>query len=518
MLIGVIWHLWYPNTPVPPFLGEPFKLSVLIVLLIWVLRDIDTRYTEKLSKIDEKVKGDPLTTVIQSLDDAHPDHLVRKKVAESLFKQTEQTAAKLLKPQDMYKGHYSYIKLGLIPHLLKLTEQVEGGRVYAVCGPKNWEDPYFKEWLDESVAAIDKKVSVTRIFLEPKSGLHYNKQKETMDKDMGDQAKKGIRVWYAPRSAYESIEFLRNMPDGFGFVVFVKNETEAKVIVHFDPSKNESALFSDSLITNQFRHIVKKLRSQSIPQGQSLSNHNLKKLKKVEDEAAKIINSIQFLKNHRISNLQLNYVHWRLHAEIEKLEEVISKENITILARPNYDYLSEVLCGIINTLGEGDTFQVITKPEIWNGLGLSTDKLLKSCNKAISERKATIKRFVLIDSDRLVDSEYLETLSKCVDIFKSHRGSHEPVFIYVSYRDKKYIDILKECPLAFVSEAKGNFPLRIRAINFENTKNDRTSEEYFPKLLLKFDENKDAQDFAIRKNFDAIISDIGNRRSTLDEM
>lgn len=398
--------------------------------------------------------ADPIQKALIKLPQKTPQY----EIATKLDKATEEASKLLMNPKTFYTGIDDYVE-GLKDNL-KILMGNSNGRVFAVCGDKPWKEQGMIDWFELNVLAISRKVSINRIFLQQKSDI------SEVAPIMQEQVDRGINVWYALKEEYEKVPFFKEIQEGFGFVIF-ETENGRKVIMHHYPDKTNSVLWEDQLITSQFKdayiQLIKNRNVVKIQPTSQLNSDNSAMIFKIQKQANQLKSNIDFLTRHSFSNLQINYLSWRLTSEINKLDQVINDKKINIFALDKFHYLSDVLGNLLCTLKTGDTFRVLSHVEVWGGGNLGIEKLLDQCDTAVEELGANVERIIFIDSNKENDNQYLQKLRSSLAIFNKY-GKDTPKYFVVDKNKSLYKELLSS-PMAYITEVRGNHRLQINTAN-----------------------------------------------------
>jgi hypothetical protein len=433
-------------------------------------------------------------------------------VAEKLFKASKEAVRQLNHPKT-FNNQEEYIN-----ELVRRIEPMinsRKGRIRAACGEKDWQHKGTKRWFEKNYEALRCNVSVNRIFIEEKE---WNKK--AADQEMIGQANKGINVRFAELKSLKNHPFLHNMPKGFGFVLFDYGNDRPEVIVHNDTLNpdEKSVLFDDPMIVSQFISLFNELSTDAYSNEITSSNVTdvgMHLEKKVLQKSEALTHYIRSLLDHRSSNLQLNFLIWRIEAELQKIARVLAG-SIDIYALGRYNYLSEIFGRLLEQLQEGDHYQTISTVDIWSGKNIGNKKFLDATAKAL-KNNAKIDRIIFVDKARLLNQnevDYHKQIKSAVELFEKFPEKDNSLFsikFLFDYIDGDFQEILQYAPSALITESKNSNQLMIRAHNVSNEANLTT-----PYLNLKFHSNNDND--AVSDSFISMFTPIDAQSISLGQM
>lgn len=466
-----------------------YKVGVLLALggaLFFLSFDIYKLVTGKvneikssLKEINENVKGvhDPLYKAAFSEGLGKPEI----QVANKLFKASKEAARQLKHPKQVFNNYEDYTN-ELIRRINQMMHS-KRGKINAACGEKDWELDGTQRWFDKNYEALKSNVSINRIFIE-----EIGWDADAACQQMQEQANKGINVRLAGIKGLKNHPLLNNIPRGFGFVIFDNGVDKPQVIVHNDPATEKSVLFDDPMIVGQFVSTFNELSSDAyskviLSNNQTDAGYILEK--QILHKSDELTMHIRHLLAHRFSNLQLNFINWRLGTELNKLRSVINGE-LPIYALDKYSYLSDIFGHLQRQLREGDTYQTITTVDVWSGNSIGSKKFLRS-NVMALKAGAHIDRVVFIDEKRLndkLDTDYHKGIKYGIDLFNSFSEKDNKNYslnFFISEMRGDHYEILQHAPVTLITEYGNKNRLGLYAHHVSNTDTNSV-----PFLDLKF--------------------------------
>ncbi len=219
---------------------------------------LDKNFKSEIIKLENEIirlenfvkqveKGDPLYEAAFNRNLGRPEI----QVATKLYGASKRAAIQLINPES-FEGQERF--LHELEFRINRMIRSKSGKIMAVCGEKNWKHPGIRQWFLRNVAALQAGVTVDRIFIE---SIEWDRN--SVEKEMKEQAKYGINVRFASLKNLQNHEVLRNLPKGFGFVIFDYGDNIQEVIVHNDPATEKSVLFTNVMIVAQFIHTFHNL-------------------------------------------------------------------------------------------------------------------------------------------------------------------------------------------------------------------------------------------------------------------
>ncbi len=464
--------------------------------VFWLLVGYVKTTNKNLEEIGKHIEGqrDPLVKAKENKKLSH----AQRHIAKMLYESTENSVVELINPVkgksfNSISEYNSYLE-----KCIRKMIDSEHGVVYAVCRKKEWDRHQI--WVDLNKLAIKNRVSVSRIFL-PYEGMDDEKSK-TYWKSQSDY---GIRV-LVPENKDEMKTHLESLLEGvdehFGFVIFEFSRTEKEVVFHHNPEGKGSIAISDKLLIAQFKALFNDLLKFCKVYPDSKHNDNL------SYEASKILeliyNSTRYLRNHRMSDLQMMFLLWRFKRENYRMKNLVNKE-VTLEAKDKFSYLAEVYGHLIEMMQGGYEYYVVTLPEIWGSDdNLGSPEFMQNSIKAVTEKNAKVARVVYVKENKLDsredDFKYLITTLKAVKLMEEElanggmNSKAEPKF-YIDATNTK--DTSEEWPLAYMFiDNKHQEWLRIESEGLIKPR-----EKQYPNFTLKYFNFKEDNAEKAKMNF-----------------
>ena len=499
-----------------PFIPDNnLKFSVLFILGISLafmagdLSNLIKTYAGEvksiLSEINQSIKEieDPLHKVAFSSNLESPQVEVARKMYEASVRSANQ-----LKNPTYFVNHskYTYALLTRI----KRMKRANSGKISAACGQKEWEDSLVEEWFNENYDALKHNILISRIFLEEESWKTDDVSRQSACLQMQHQADNGINVRFAKFAELQNIEIFKKIPEGFGFVIFEYEGEPPEVIVHNKPGEEKSVLFDDPIIVSQFisafNELSKKPYSRKIKSNKQMDADVLLELG-VLNELKQINSQVKRLVDQRFSNIQMNFVKWRLSSELKNINLLINGQ-IPIYALDKFTYLTDIFRHIIEQLNENDLYQTISTVDFWSGNLSISRKCLKATSNAL-KNGAKIERVIFVDEEKLhAETSYRTNIKKIIELFEAFEDNDNNLYVIKFFKcnigDVTYGEMLRGAPRALITESDK----KTRSEIFTKHGPARIG-TIAPQLSLKFykgDENDPYID-EIESNFREIVSD-----------
>lgn len=472
---------------IPDFTTKVAVLIALFSTLLFVLFDLYKQITDNVKEIKASLLdiGDGIKSIgspmhsniedikaslvdinegIQNIEDPLYKAAFRsnlptpeKQVAVRMYKASEEASNQLRQPIS-FPTHEAYTA-ALMGRIAKMISGGQG-TINAACGKKAWENKLVRNWFEKNYEALGHNIVINRIFLE--EACWSTEDAGDAIRQMNRQASEGINVRFAKLTAIQQMDVLRNVPDGFGFVIFDFGDNKPEVIVHDDPSIGRAVLFDNPMIVAQFTSTFHELNSDVYSDVIASNNeHDITiSLKRVIlDKADTMRSMVRQLVSDRYSNLHRDFVNWRLSTEVTKIDSLLKGE-ISLYALDRFAYLRDVFRQILRQLGDGHVYQTLSVVDFWSGDNIGSSPFLDATLEAMT-RGAKMDRIVFVDKLKFEDEndvKYQLKVKSVIQLFESFGGKSHPNFklrFFIGRPDGSYSELIKHAPLSLISEASG---------------------------------------------------------------